>query len=793
MPHSPFVLADRGRIEQFGRISSQRGLFNGYTSFVDSQGITWAEKRFGPYCLAATWLGPGWVFDDYGRSRRAGVFEERRLAMASADAARHAEELAGVIGRMHLGRLAERLLWVIHRKVLEQKRSVIVLADFEIGNGLWGRDRNAWPNHWRQNTIEILQGLIWLHVAEYAADGSLLLGTQSALLTNIADMRHTSPERCPDYCPGLDGARHHHYLVNIGRGFLGILERFAQGDDEAGERLYDFPIGTARSSGTTLRRVGKIGRLTSLYLPAKLGDPQSCGSLDVDQHRVLQMLVGETTRKKRRGRQSLSGPHVFVGNRVPGLRSDTEIECPLLPQTGNYIGFNGNKKRWGQGYLTGTWAARAGFARDAGAMFDTIANMPAQIGLIIAGLEPGSGSWYALSQLQAMSASASGRRTLSRLHLRAFTSADYIPQWNSFFQWPGPMIEPVQQGNRAFGLLAALQRHGVTKLALATGIGKDASLVSKILTGKRRCSDAFIAQAEAWIASLDSRMPSVESPVPQIIPTGDENASGLAMAAYYQQRGWVVIPQVSGEKRPPIKWKLYQTQRPTDTELQSWWNRWPNAGVALIAGTLSGVFVVDVDGTEAHNALLQHLGTEPLAPKVLSGSRQPNRYHLFFLCPTGVTTKAKATPWHPNLEFRGNRSLAVLPPSLHKSGNRYVWAPGQSLDDLPMPELPAEIIAALQPVPRASCPRPEPVPGLASNVAASPATRDFLTGRYANSSGWNDRLYQAACDLHGRGVAMDEAEPLLLTGAQPWDLSEAECARKTIASAFSQPREPGQF
>jgi hypothetical protein len=55
------------------------------------------------------------------------------------------------------------------------------------------------------------------------------------------------------------------------------------------------------------------------------------------------------------------------------------------------------------------------------------------------------------------------------------------------------------------------------------------------------------------------------------------------------------------------------------------------------------MFASDVDGTEAHQELIHRLGGEPLAPKSLSGSRQPDRYHLFFRHPA-VATKAKATP-----------------------------------------------------------------------------------------------------------------------------------------------------
>jgi hypothetical protein len=207
-------------------------------------------------------------------------------------------------------------------------------------------------------------------------------------------------------------------------------------------------------------------------------------------------------------------------------------------------------------------------------------------------------------------------------------------------------------------------------------------------------------------------------------------------------------------------------------------------------GPVSGLLVIDVDGTEAHQTLLGRLGAEPVAPKVLSGSRKPDRYHLFFRCPA-LPTKAKATPWHAKLEFRGKGGIVVIPPSLHPSGQRYVWAEGRSPDDLALPELPAEIVAALR-APRSSPPIVQP--GASVDLEnASPSTREFLAGKYADGPNWNGRLFRAACDLAGRGVSQAEAEPALLAGANPWDETNAETARRTIQSAFSQPREPARY
>ncbi len=796
MVNSPFVLSDTRRVEVFGLIGRRRKLLHDGTQWCDPAGIAWLGTRLANRCFALTWLGPGWVFDLYVRSRRAEQYAVQLQAMETAADARHRQELAAAAEHLRLGQHAERLLWTVHRKVMGQARSVVAMADFELASALWGRDRDAWPRHWRKTILAILEGLSWLHVADWTADSPPALGAGSALITNVRDLRDTERDRCPTYCPGHGGAPHHHFLVNIGRGFLGVLEGFGTLDENTGERIFDFTVGTARSRGTTLWRLGKRNHLTSIYLPSKLGNPRSCGTFTADHRMVFDAVVREMTRKKRRSRSRAAEPEIIQGNRVPDASGRKKIACELLGSEQTHVAFGGNKKRKGLGYRLnspGGWLAKAGFARDnVQRLLILLAELAEPLGLIVVGLMPAANTWHTVSQLKAMAESAQGRRTLDRVHLRVYTQADFVDRWNTFFQWSDPTAEPNGQADSPLlELLGALQRLGVTRRALAAGIGRDASLVSKILSGKRRYDDRFLEQAEAWLATLGSPRPAMECCSPPSAPNVVTDGSALSAALSYHQRGWSIIPQVPRAKKPPIKWRPFQTRQPTAAEPQSWWSRWPAAGVALITGPLSGVLVVDADGPEAHDTLIRHLGSEPMAPKVLSGSREPSRYHLFFRHPD-FSTKAKATPWHPKLEFRGNRALVVLPPSLHKSGNLYAWARGQSLDDLPLPELPAEITAALRPLPRPSQalrPRAEGLE-LAGTLDASPSTRDFHTGRYADGPGWNPRLFRAACDLHGRGLALEEAEPLLLAGAQPWNASETEAARRTIVSAFSEPREP---
>jgi len=261
----------------------------------------------------------------------------------------------------------------------------------------------------------------------------------------------------------------------------------------------------------------------------------------------------------------------------------------------------------------------------------------------------------------------------------------------------------------------------------------------------------------------------------------------LAVALAYLDRGFSVVPQRAGDKKPCVRWKPFQERLPTREEVTDWLTcQFPDAGLAVVLGPVSNLFVIDVDGPEAHAALIARLGAEPVAPKVISGSGKPSRFHLFFRHPA-VATRAKITPWHPKLEFRGNKGIVVLPPSRHKSGLRYQWAPGQSLDDVALPEVPAAVLAALseraaedagqhqQPAkPVLSSPELNQVQKRArAYIAKLPAAIE--------GQGGDKQTFAAACHMViGFGLSPADALPLLREYNQrcmpPW--TEAELVRK---------------
>lgn len=793
----PMVLADQDRLELFALLGQSRRLFHEARTWTDAAGFAWTGTRTGSVGIALTWLGPGWVFDPVAQQERAEEYKECLQEMRKANEARHQRQLKKAVSEIRLGGHAERLLWAIHNAVHQCHSSLLHLPDCWLAEAVWGSEKGK-PQHWHQTLLMVLRSLAWLHAAPWTDDGAVPpFGLSTALLTHVGDLRGTEDDVCPDDCL-VRNVRHHHIQIDVGLGFLGVLEQFGRADLETGVRTYSFPTERSKKDDPALRRVGKTGKLISVFMPAKLGEPSACAAYTPHQHRLLQSLLRETTRAKRKSRKEVSEPEVFTGNLIAAFHGDNLVACPKLRKDVLYVGFNGNKRRKG-GYRLDTlkgWLFKGGYSPDkVTAFLSDLETLAKPLGLDVVGVSrslPHVGLDYLLER----AASSVGFRHLAQFHVRVYTAADYLERWSTVFQ---PMkadaatisTPPVDDAAVA-KLLAEMKRRKASWRALARGINKDHSFLSKVLKGVKLCPKGLLEKAQAWVAGQSEPKP----PRPAVQASGKtritDDGTVLGEALRLLDRGWCVVPQRTGEKKPCVRWKPYQDRLPTEEEWIDWIGRWPDAGLTLVLGPVSGIFVTDVDGKEAHDVLMNRIGNEPICPKARSGSHKPYRYHLFFRCPD-LPTKSKQTPWHEHLEFRGHGGIVIIPPSLHKSGNRYEWAKGRSPDDLELPELPPQILEALKPV---QFPRPVSVTvGRRVSVAgidASPRTLAFLSGRWVDGPRWNDKLFNAACDLCGRDMRIEKAEPLLLAGAQPWSQGEEERARTTILSAYSQPREPGR-
>jgi len=504
MPGLPFVLADKDRIDQFALLARTRQLFRDCEVWNDVQGSTWARRRIGEHCFAVSLLGPGWVFDDYAREARAEDLAQRRAALEQADADERRRQLEGILADLQLGPIAERVLWAVHQRVIQAKLSVVRIPDSLLSQAVWGQDESALPSHWRTSITTSLTSLGWLHLTAWPQDGPPLLGDHSAVITHSADLRTSKNDGCDDDCPLLHGARHTHFKVNIGRGFLGILERFAIAAGP-GVRAYDFKLSAPKGTGPTLKTVGKSGKVATIYLPAKLGDPAACTSFTSQQHRLLQAIVRETGRKTKGKRREVSQAEVFTGNQIPGIQRKKDIVCRLLAPDGNYVGFNGNRKLKGLGYglaTPGGWLFKAGYDRDdLENFFADLTAVAGRLGMIAVGIHVPTRECLGLEQLRALVATPAGRATLAQTHLRVYTSANYVERWNGYFRWVAiPALQEVR-GNPCLTLAVEMERKRISKARLAEGIEVDPSFLSKVFAGKKPWPATLLSKAQAWVAA----------------------------------------------------------------------------------------------------------------------------------------------------------------------------------------------------------------------------------------------------------------------------------------------------
>jgi hypothetical protein len=66
-------------------------------------------------------------------------------------------------------------------------------------------------------------------------------------------------------------------------------------------------------------------------------------------------------------------------------------------------------------------------------------------------------------------------------------------------------------------------------------------------------------------------------------------------ALFYLSHGWSVVPVLSRSKQPLVRWQQYLNRLASYVEVHAWFRRWPDAGVGIITGKLSGLAILDVD------------------------------------------------------------------------------------------------------------------------------------------------------------------------------------------------------
>ena len=155
---------------------------------------------------------------------------------------------------------------------------------------------------------------------------------------------------------------------------------------------------------------------------------------------------------------------------------------------------------------------------------------------------------------------------------------------------------------------------------------------------------------------------------------------------YLKKHEFSVIP-VKADKSSYIKWRDYQKKAPTETDIIEWWGTWPDAGVGIITGNISRLYVIDVDSDEGYEEIKQLLPENLEFPIV----RTPGGgWHYYFRYNGSLPNNVKIIN---GADFRGEGGYVVAPPSIGQNGKKYEWEVGLDVTDIP--DLPESYISAI--------------------------------------------------------------------------------------------------
>jgi hypothetical protein len=149
----------------------------------------------------------------------------------------------------------------------------------------------------------------------------------------------------------------------------------------------------------------------------------------------------------------------------------------------------------------------------------------------------------------------------------------------------------------------------------------------------------------------------------------NESNECLNAALELLDKGCSVIPVNPTNKKPYIQWSEFQKRHPTEDEILEWWQKWPNANVAIVTGRISKLLVIDCDGPKGVKWANENL------PKstVYAVSGRDYGCHIYYRLPADIEVKNSAGVLAEEVDVRGEGGYIIVPPSSHPNGKKYEW------------------------------------------------------------------------------------------------------------------------
>lgn len=160
--------------------------------------------------------------------------------------------------------------------------------------------------------------------------------------------------------------------------------------------------------------------------------------------------------------------------------------------------------------------------------------------------------------------------------------------------------------------------------------------------------------------AIEAARPSWRAPAPQ------RRVSWLTrVACFYAHCCSFAIFPTGRDKKPLIKGGFLAASRDCD-QLEAWFERWPDALIAAATGSISGIFVLDLDAKHGKNGLQALRAAGVTLPRTWTARTPSGGSHLYFAQPDGGDLKCGASVKLfgrelPGCDTRGSGGYVCLP------------------------------------------------------------------------------------------------------------------------------------
>ena len=257
----------------------------------------------------------------------------------------------------------------------------------------------------------------------------------------------------------------------------------------------------------------------------------------------------------------------------------------------------------------------------------------------------------------------------------------------------------------------------------------------------------------------------------------------LDAAIEYAEAGYAVIPVKRSDKAPYTPNGLADASKDVDT-LRQWWQRWPEANVAVVCGHVSGdLFVIDIDikpekGKHGDEELLKWQAKYGDFPETVKQRTGSGGQHQFFRDPNIALYKNKVNAIH-GIDVRGEGSYVVVAPSVYEDGRVYEWEGASILDTIEVADANESVIKLLALNPRDQ------------KGETSIQEHETISMKDVPEGQRNSTIYSAACALRHYDFSFNAAMAAILQTVSEWTTPVPEYEiRRTVESAYTH--EPGK-